>query len=118
MMETNLYTIHTRRGDETRLRIVGDGRHPLAVIPPVWAIWRGLWIVFLIELAALVTMAVVLPTAVGTLYLGLLLLTFLEGATLERAELALRGWEEVGVAEARTEEGAEEEYRMGRAVLP
>ncbi|MEM6488281.1 MAG: hypothetical protein AAF677_08430 [Pseudomonadota bacterium] len=117
-METDLYTVHTRAGREDRLWLIGDQRHPLAIVPPIWAIWRGLWITFLLILAAMAATAVTVPAALGSVYLGFIALCLLEGSTLERAELRLRGWEEVGIVEARTEEGAEEQYRQGRAVLP
>ncbi|MEM9765530.1 MAG: hypothetical protein AAF968_24030 [Pseudomonadota bacterium] len=117
-METVLYTIHARDGFDEKLRIVGDGRHPLGVIPPLWALWRGCWIVLVTEIALLALVAVTVPLAFGTVYVGLLFLTILEGSTLERLELRLRGWREVAVTEARTEEGAEEDYRAGRAVTP
>ncbi|MEM6973899.1 MAG: DUF2628 domain-containing protein [Pseudomonadota bacterium] len=115
-METTLFTIHQRRGGD-RLRIVGDGRHVLAVIPPIWALWRGLYLTLITMIGGLVAIAMVAPAAIGTLYLGYVLLAYLEGASLERAELKLRGWGEVGLAEARTEEGAEEAWVTGHAVM-
>ncbi|MEO1469709.1 MAG: hypothetical protein AAFV86_11660 [Pseudomonadota bacterium] len=117
-METTLYTIHTLGGREDRLRIIGDARHALAILPPVWAVWRGLWITAILMVAAIIAAAVFAPLATSTVYVAILILVFLEGSTIERAELRLRGWEEVGIAEARSEEGAEEQYRQGRAVLP
>ncbi|MEM8760043.1 MAG: hypothetical protein AAGE83_06945 [Pseudomonadota bacterium] len=117
-METVLYTIHARDWLDEKLRIVGDGRHPLGVIPPLWALWRGCWIVLLLEIALLALVATTVPLAFGTVYVGLLFLTLLEGSTLERTELRLRGWREIAVTEARSEEGAEEDYRAGRAVSP
>ncbi|MEM9783246.1 MAG: hypothetical protein AAF899_12315 [Pseudomonadota bacterium] len=115
-METTLYTIHQRRTGDA-VRVIGDGRHALAVVPPVWALWRGLWASLIVMIAGLVGLAFVAPAAVGTLYLGFVLLAFLEGATIERAELWLRGWREIAVAEARTPEGAEEAWVTGHAVL-
>ncbi|MEO0820250.1 MAG: hypothetical protein AAF074_07455 [Pseudomonadota bacterium] len=114
-METHLYTIHSRAGRE-HLRAVGDGTHPLSVLPPLWAIWRGLWIVFVLEIAVMALTAWYLPLAGGTVWLALIALTYLEGGSIERAELRLRGWRPVALAEARSEEGAEEAYLTGRAV--
>jgi hypothetical protein len=116
MTETTLYTIHAREGGGDELRVVGDARHPLGVVPPVWALWRGLWITLGIELVVLLALLFLAQPFFGTVYLGFVLLTVLEGSTLERAELRLRGWREVGVTEARSEEGAEEDYREGRTV--
>jgi hypothetical protein len=118
MSETTLYTIHTRADREDDLRIVADASHPLGVVPPVFAIWRGLWISAGAMVLVLVLLALLAPAFLGTVYLGLVLVTVMEGSALERAELRLRGWEEVALAEARSEEGAEEDYRQGRAVSP
>ncbi|MEM7527079.1 MAG: hypothetical protein AAF416_05305 [Pseudomonadota bacterium] len=117
-METELYTIHSRSdGLSSDVRVVGDGRHPLSVIPPLWAVWRGLWIVLLLQAAVLVLVLFTVPIAFGTAFVGLVVLTLLEGPTFERVELRLRGWREIAVAEARSEEGAEEAYRTGKAVM-
>ena len=109
-----LYTIHVRG---PRLRVVGEAG-PLAVIPPLWALWEGLWLTAIVMISAMLAVAVLKPVAGGALWLGLIVLAFTEGASLARAELALRGWREAGIAEAGSEAGAEELYLTGRAVTP
>jgi len=109
-----LYTIHVRgRG----LRVVGEAG-PLAAIPPLWALWEGLWLTALVMLGAILAVAVLKPLAGGALWLALVGLAWAEGASLARAELALRGWREAGLALAESEAGAEELYLTGRAVQP
>lgn len=124
-MRATLYTIHTRRGRDDRLPpeagssgivCVGERHHPLGAIPPLWAAWRGLWVTVAVELAVLLAALWWVPAMASTLYLGLLALTYYESDSIERAELRLRGWEEVGATIARSEEGAEQDYLEGRAV--
>lgn len=110
----DLFTIHTKGND---LRIVGESG-PLAVIPPLWAAWEGLWITFVLMVVAIGVVAVLAPLGLGVIVLGLIAITVAEGATLTRTELGLRGWREVGVAQAESEAGAEELYLTGRAVTP
>ena len=113
-METVLYTLHSR-GRANELRAVGDGKQKLGVLPPVWAAWRGLWITLAAMLLLLAAASVFYPPLVAYLWLGLATLAVLEGAAIERLELRLRGWREVGLVEARTPEGAEELFITGRA---
>jgi len=111
---TSLYTIHSRgRADE--LIAVGDHRHPLGVIPPFWALWRGLWLAAILMLAVMAAAVLLHPAAAGTVWGALIAVTVFEGSTLERLEWRIRGWRELGVVEARTEEGAEELYLRGEA---
>jgi len=110
----DLYTIHARDGD---LRVVGEAG-ALAAIPPLWALWQGLWLGCLAMILALLAVAALKPLAGGALWLGLIALVWTEGASLARLEWRLRGWREVGVALADSEEGAEELHLTGRAVAP
>lgn len=116
-MESHLHTIHAKAGRE-ELVVVGDRPHPLGILPPIWAIWRGLWIVLALQVVAIVLTAMFAPAAGGTVWLGLVALTLLEGPTVERLEWRVRGWREVGWTDAATEEGAEENYLTGKAVTP
>ncbi|MDT8343791.1 MAG: hypothetical protein RQ752_05110 [Thermohalobaculum sp.] len=109
---TELFTLHSR-GRPDELIAVGDHRHPLGVIPPFWALWRGLWLTAAC-MAALMGAAVLLhPAAAGTIWGALIAVTVFEGSALERLEWRIRGWREVGLVEARSEEGAEELYLRG-----
>lgn len=113
-MEMQIYTLHSR-GRPNEVRAVGDGKRPLGVIPPLWAIWNGLWLSLVVMLVLLVAAGLVNPWALRLVWGGLLLIVLFEGGAIERLELRLRGWREVGVAEARTEEGAEELFLKGEA---
>ena len=55
------------------------------------------------------------PLAVSPVLYGLGLILAFEGGPVRRAELRLRGWREVSVVEARSEEGAEELWMAGLA---
>ena len=113
-METAIYTILSR-GRPNELCAVGDGKHKLGILPPVWALWRGLWITFVLMVALLAATAALHPLMVSWTWLGLAMLSILEGSAAERLELRLRGWREVGVVEARSPEGAEELFLTGQA---
>jgi hypothetical protein len=113
-METRLYTVHRKGGDD--IRAVADRFDWLAVAaPPLWAAWHGLWITLagqglLAGLAALWS-----PFAVIPVLAGLAAILGFEGGAVRRAELRLRGWREAGVVEARSPEGAEELFLRGEA---
>ena len=111
---TALFTIHTR-GRPGELIAVGDHRHPLGVVPPFWALWRGLWMTALGMVAVMGLALWLHPAAAGPVWVALAAITVFEGSSLERLEWRLRGWREVGLVEARTEEGAEELYLRGES---
>jgi hypothetical protein len=112
-MGTHLYTVH-RKGDRG-MRVVGDRFSFLALLLlPIWLIWEGLWIAGLAIIVLLIGAAIVSPVAISPLLYGLAAICAFEGASVIRAELALRGWREAAVVEARTDEGAEELYLTGQ----
>jgi hypothetical protein len=113
-MEANLYTVH-RKGVRG-MRVVGDGFSTLALLLwPAWLLWHGLWITGLALIALMAAAAAVSPFAVLVVSSGASLVFALEGASVIRAELRLRGWREAGCVEARSEAGAEELYLTGQA---
>ena len=113
-METRLWTIHSKEGQEERL--IGDGFSILALlVPPIWAIWHGAWLILGAILMLAAVAAAINPLAASPVMYGLGLLLALDGAEARRLELKLRGWAEVKTVEARTEAGAEELWLMGRA---
>ena len=113
-MEANLYTIH-RKGVQG-VRVVGDGFSVLALLLwPAWVLWNGLWITAGAVVVLLMTAAMVMPFAVLAVSSAVGLIFALEGASVIRAELRLRGWREAGCVEARSEAGAEELYLTGQA---
>ena len=107
------WTIHHLPGRD--LEAVPDQRDLFALaFPWIWAGWHRCWVTLAVM--------VVLPTAVGLasplaampVLTGIALIAGFEGASLRRAELALRGWHEVGCVLAESAEGAEELYLSGR----
>lgn len=112
-METNLYTIH-RKG-ERGMRVVGDGFSLLALLLwPAWVLWHGLWITAGAAVVLMAASVAATPFAVLVVSSGASLVFALEGASVIRAELRLRGWREAGCVEARSEAGAEELYLTGQ----
>ena len=113
-MEARLYTVH-RKGTHG-LNFVDDGFSLFALIlPPIWAIWHGLWITFAAIIGLLVVAAIYSPLAASPVLYGIGLILAMDGGPIRRAELRLRGWREVSVVEARSEEGAEELWMAGLA---
>ena len=112
-MEARLYTVH-RKGAQG-LTCIGDGFSLFALIlPPVWAIWHGLWLTLIAMIAILALAGFYSPFAVSPVLYGLGLILALEGAAIRRAEHRMWGWREVTVVEARSEEGAEELWMAGQ----
>ncbi len=105
-METQLFTVHRHR-TSGEIEVVGEPG-ALAVVPPLWALYEGLWLALTAQILAIGAAAVFVPAAGGLVYLALILLTVLDGNSLHRLELRLRGWEMVDTVEAGTPEGAEE----------
>lgn len=113
-----LYTIHQkgRRAGMDDIRTVSDRFNWLAfLLWPVWLIWNGLWTMALLIFLLMVTIALVAPHAALPVSWGLAFIFALEGGAFCRAELRLRGWQEVGVVEARSAAGAEELFLAGRS---
>ncbi len=75
--------------------------------------WHGLWITAAAVAMLLGAAAAVSPFAVLAVLCGVGLILALEGASVIRAELRLRGWREAGCVEARSEAGAEELFLTG-----
>jgi hypothetical protein len=113
-METRLYTVHHKGSGD--VRAIADRFDWFALaLPPLWAVWHGLWItlaalVLLVALAALWA-----PVAAAVVFYGMAAILGFEGAAVRRAELYLRRWREAGVVEARSPEGAEELFLRGEA---
>jgi len=113
-METLVYTVHAKPGRD--LRAVGDRFSLMAMlVPPLWPLVHGLWLTLAGLLAVLVLAFLWSPFAVSPVIYGIAVILAFEGGAVERTELRLRGWREVGVVEARTPEGAEELYLRGEA---
>lgn len=112
-MELRVYTIHHQPGRE--LEAVCDRIEILGFIMPlIWAAWNRLWVILFGIVSILIVAAAVTPAAVVPTMYGIAAICGLEGGALRRLEFRIRGWREVAVVQASTEEGAEELYLNGR----
>jgi hypothetical protein len=131
-----VYTVHEpppRKNEETadpdRFVFVRDGFYFWAfLLGPLWMLWRRLWLVLLLYVAATVAvqaglwalgMSGEVKFAVGAL---ISLLVGFEAASLQRWTLARRGWDNVGVVVAPDLESAErrffDSWAAGRSPAP
>ena len=95
--------------DPVRFVFVKDGFcWPALLIPELWLLFRRMWLVFLVYLAASLAIGIVGTSVGGPLpWVALVLmhlLLALEGNALRRWKLSARGYDFVGVAEGRRQE--------------
>ena len=113
-MDLQIYTLHSRPGQD--LMAIADKFDLFALILPlIWALWHRLWVVTGAMVLLLIVVAIVSPLAASPIMYGLALIFALEGGAIRRFERRLWGWQEVGVVQAASEEGAEELYLNGQA---
>jgi hypothetical protein len=119
-----VYTVHQpplRKGgtapDPDRFVLVRDGFYFWAFLfGPLWMIWRRLWLVLVLFVAAMIGLGLALqalgaPVLVRALaMLAVALLVGLEAATLRRWTLARRGWTNIGVVVGDDLESAERRF--------
>ena len=109
-----LYTVHHKGSGD--IRVVADRFDGFALaLPPLWAVWHGLWITLAVQVLLVALAALWAPSAALVVFYGLAVIAGFEGGAVRRAELRLRRWREAGVVEARSPEGAEELYLRGEA---
>ena len=112
-MEARLWTVH-RKGKRD-VEVIDDPTSLFALIlPPAWAIWHRCWV----TLAAMIVLPVLAGLyskfAISPVMYGIGLILLVEGGAVRRWEMRLSGWREVGVVEARSPEGAEEQWITGQ----
>jgi len=119
-----VYTVHQppqREGekapDTDRFVFVRDGFYFWAFLfGPVWMIWRRLWLVLVLYVAALVAIAAALRYTGANNWvqslvaLAAMSLVGLEAGTLRRWTLTRRGWKNVGVVVGDDVEAAERRF--------
>ncbi len=109
-----LYTVHHKGSGD--VRVIADRFDWFAfALPPLWAVWHGLWITLAVQALLVALAALWSPLAMAPAFTGLAVILGLEGGAVRRAELRLRRWREVGTVEARSPEGAEELFLRGEA---
>lgn len=116
------YTVHAPPGEPQpeRFAFVKDGfSWPALFIPPLWMLWRRMWVALLGTIAFVLVVAVI-DAYVGDPFdtivaiAGALILGF-EGNNIRRASLASRGWRDVGSAAGGNLEEAEISFFAGWA---
>ena len=103
--------------DPERFVFVRDGVYVWAfLLTPLWMLWRGLWLVFLLYAVFAAAVEIVMHYAgfgTGSIILVQLLLSLLvaaEAASLRRFSLARRGWKNIGVVSGDDLEDAERRF--------
>jgi hypothetical protein len=103
--------------DPERFVFVRDGVYVWAfLLTPLWMLWRGLWLVFIIYALFAVAVEIAMHHAgfgTGSIILVQLLLSLLvavEAGSLRRFSLARRGWKNIGVVSGDDLEDAERRF--------
>jgi len=113
-MKTRLYTVHHKGSGD--VRVIADRFDWLAfLLPPLWAVWHGLWVTLAVQALLVALAAQWSPLAMAPVFSGIAAIAGFEGGAVRRVELRLRRWREAGVVEARSPEGAEELFLRGEA---
>lgn len=112
-MQLGLYTVHSHRKAD-HLETVGEASW-LSFFPPLWALHEGLWITLAGLLALYAAAIALVPLGFGAVYLASAVIVGLDGASVQRLELWLRGWREVATVSAASHEAAEELYVTGHS---
>jgi hypothetical protein len=119
-----VYTVHQpplRQGetapDPDRFALVRDGFYFWAfLLGPIWMIWRRLWLVAVLYVAALIGVVFALRYSGANNWMqslvtfAVMILVGLEAGTLRRWTLARRGWKNVGVVVGDDVESAERRF--------
>lgn len=114
-METTLYTVHHKSGQE--LEVISDGFDFFALVAPlIWAVWHGLWIVMTLLTFVMALSWFYSPLAPMLVMYAIGFVFAFESGAVRRFELALKGWRVRGVVQAASPEGAEEQFLNGHAV--
>jgi Protein of unknown function (DUF2628) len=103
--------------DPERFVFVRDGVYVWAfLLTPLWMLWRGLWLVFIIYALFATAVDIAMRYAgfgTGSIVLVQLLISLLvavEAASLRRFSLARRGWKNIGVVSGDDPEDAERRF--------
>jgi hypothetical protein len=103
--------------DPERFVFVRDGVYVWAfLLTPLWLLWRGLWLVFIIYAVVVIAIESAMHYAgfgTGSIILVQLLISLLvavEAASLRRFSLARRGWKNIGIVSGDDLEDAERRF--------
>ena len=113
-MATTTWSVHHLPGRD--LEVVPDARSLFAFFFPwIWAGWYRCWVTLAVMIVLPLAVGLASPLGAAPVLYGTAIIAALESASIRRAELALRGWHEVGTVLAASPEGAEELYLSGQA---
>ena len=104
------------RGDQDLIFIKDGFCWPALVLPFIWPVWRGLWLVALSVLVLLVAVSVAVqagwlaPLTGTAIEIVVAFIVAFEGNNLRRWTKSRRGWREVGMVSGRRLADAEREF--------
>jgi hypothetical protein len=113
------YSVHQgpeARGDQDLIFIKDGFCWPALVLPFIWPVWRGLWLVALSVLVLLVAVSVAVqagwlaPLTGTAIEIVVAFIVAFEGNNLRRWTKSRRGWREVGMVSGRRLADAEREF--------
>lgn len=112
----SVYQSPEARGDDDLIFIKDGFCWPALVLPFIWPVWRGLWLVGLSVLAILIVVSVVVqagwlaPLTGSAIEIVVALIMGFEGNNLRRWTKSRRGWREVGMVSGRRLADAERAF--------
>ena len=104
------------RGDQDLIFIKDGFCWPALVLPLIWPIWRGLWLVALLASVILILVSAAVQGGWLAPFTGIVIESFVvltvafEGNNLRRWTKSRRGWREVGVVSGRYLADAERSF--------
>jgi uncharacterized SAM-binding protein YcdF (DUF218 family) len=112
----SVYQSPTAQGDRDLIFIKDGFCWPALILPFVWPLWRGLWLVAVVVIAMLVAASMLVdqgllaPLTGGVIEAVVALVMGFEGNNLRRWVKARRGWREVGTVSGRCLADAERAF--------
>ena len=112
----SVYQSPTAQGDHDLIFIKDGFCWPALILPFVWPLWRGLWLVAVVVIAMLVAASMLVdqgllaPLTGGVIEAVVALVMGFEGNNLRRWVKARRGWREVGTVSGRRLADAERAF--------
>lgn len=120
----SVYQSPEARGDRDLIFIKDGFCWPALVLPLVWPLWRGLWLVAAVVFAILVVVSAAVesgwlaPLTGGVIEIAVALVMGFEGNNLRRWTKSGRGWREVGMVSGRRLAEAEQAFFRTFEVTP
>ncbi|MDA0368175.1 MAG: DUF2628 domain-containing protein [Proteobacteria bacterium] len=112
----SVYQSPTAGGDDDLIFIKDGFCWPALVLPLIWPLWRGLWLVALVVVGILVAVSTVVeagllaPLTGTVIEVAVALILGFEGNNLRRWVKSRRGWREVATVSGRRLDDAERSF--------